>query len=128
MTSLLEEIHQLIADRNDLEEIQKSTGFAVRSVHPDATGGGRCQVWFFLTSDDRPLAFCYKASRLSFSRDRFSYGFAKLRRSGLVENRDSLDEILVWLREGFRPSVRPPCILRAVNFEIPAEIDLGGSP
>ena len=125
MTPILEEIQEALVSRSDLEILQKSTGFAVRSVHSQAVGEGRCQVWFFLTPNDRAIAFCYKASRLSFSRDRFAYGYIKLRGLGLVANQDSVDEVLVWLREGFRPSARPSCILRAVNFEIPAEIDSG---
>ena len=123
MTPLIDEIRAALGDHPHLECLWRPSGFAVRSTHPDAKGDGRCHVWFLQPPRGVPVAFCYKISRLAFSRDRFSYGHARLRGENLLAISPTLDEILEWMVEGFRPSARPNSILRVVNFELPDEPD-----
>lgn len=125
MSQLIHAIQSMLEEEGSHEVLPRSTGFAIRSIQADAEGEGRCQVWFFEPSPDRIIAFCYKSSRLAFSRDRFSYGHVQLRGATLPDVESALREVLNWQRGGFRPSERPASIKRAMTFEIPDEIDTG---
>lgn len=99
----------------------RAKGFELRVPAIGAKPAGRPRIFVFQESAEKVFAFFYKPSRLSFSKDRFSYGLLGLHRGSSQDILETMNEGLEYLQQDFRPALRPKKLPRTVNITIPRD-------
>ncbi|MFT7618525.1 MAG: hypothetical protein ACI97A_002168 [Planctomycetota bacterium] len=99
----------------------RQLGFELRVAAQGDKPAGRPRIFVFKESADKAFAFFYKPSRLSFSKDRFSYGLLAIHRGATDDALTTLKAGLEFLEADFRPALRPQKLGRIVNITVPRD-------
>ena len=110
-------LEQIGADPRPFVVEARTDGFQLCRAAP----GSRPRIRFFAEGPDRIVAFCYKPSRLSFSKDRFAYGAVYFYAHDAEARQAKLRQLLDWLDADFAPGCRPSALKRALTFTVPED-------
>ncbi len=110
---------QVEAEDESFELLLPGSGLEIRKAALEDRPAGRPRILLFPADRGRLVAFFYKPSRLSFSRDRFSYGALYLYAAKPDEAAREFGTALAYLAADFKPAAKPPRLKRSLDVTVP---------
>jgi hypothetical protein len=118
--ALLDRLLAQVEDEAESYEILlPGAGLEIRKAALEDRPAGRPRILLFPADRGRLVAFFYKPSRLSFSRDRFSYGALYLYAARPEEAAGEFATALAYLADDFKPAAKPPRLKRSLDVTVP---------
>ncbi|MCB9833735.1 MAG: hypothetical protein H6807_14835 [Planctomycetes bacterium] len=118
--ALLERLVGALEGRSESFALSRcGAGLEIRKAALAERPAGRPRILVFAATSERLVAFFYKPSRLSFSRDRFSYGAINLHPARAEDALLAFAEGLDYLEADFRPAAKPARLKRSLDVTVP---------